>query len=151
MTLLPRYQWMRPVRPRTVWRNRYLRLVSIILIITAVASFYIYQRVWVRNLVAEIDRMRNRNERAMQQVAALKTDWTTATALSNVELTVQTMGLGLRPTRPSQNFIISTIVKEKDVEEGRYAGLVKALGKLKGNFPTVTTNEADAKELFQTR
>ena len=68
-----------------------------------------------------------------------------ASSISNVEILVEELRLELEPTRPSQNF---TLRPDAGQERSRYAGLVKALEKLKGSIPLVSSNEADASVLF---
>ena len=41
-------------------------------VIVAASSFYIYQRVWVRNLITQIEEMEQRNEEARMQMGLLK-------------------------------------------------------------------------------
>jgi hypothetical protein len=120
--------------------------VGIIVILVTVASFYIYQRVWVRNLVAENKMMEARNDRTREHLAALKSEWMKATSISNLEILVAKLDLELEPTSPSQNF---TLRPDGGRERSRYAGLVKALEKLKGSIPIVSPNEADAGVLFK--
>jgi hypothetical protein len=127
------------------WRNRYIRMVWMILVIVTVASFYIYQRVWVRRLVGEIELLQEENGQARQSLADLKSDWMTASSIANVEAMVGTLNLGLEPTKPLQNY---TLRPRPDRWQSRYSGLLKAFEKLKGNIPLVSSNEADARELF---
>ena len=126
--------------------GRYLRIISLILIITAVASFYIYQRVWVRGLVEEIDQLRELNKAAEQKTAMLRVEWMAASSIANVEAAATAMNLGLAPTRPSQNLVIQP---EVEWEKDRYAGMMKAWEKLRGSIPLVKSNEAQAGQLYQ--
>jgi hypothetical protein len=146
MTRYRQYRRRKPKLALRIRQNRYFRIVSIIVIIVAVASFYIYQRVWVRNLVAENKLLEARNGRTLEHLAALKSDWMAASSISNVEILVAELHLQLEPTSPTQNF---TLRPDESCRRSRYAGLVKALEKLKGNIPLVSPNEADAGVLFK--
>lgn len=131
-------------RSARVFQNRHIRIVGIIVMVVAVASFYIYQRVWVRNLVEEIERLQDRNQRAGEDMAAVKSEWMAASSIANIETRIGELRLHLTPTRPSQNFILRPLGGQ---ESNRYSGLMKAFEKLKGSIPLVS-NEADASELF---
>jgi hypothetical protein len=119
--------------------------VSILLVVVAIASFYVYQRVWVRNLVTEIGELELQNERAGERLETIKSDWMAASSISNIEAAVRDYRLGLEPTRPSQNF---TLRPYQNGDQGRYAGLIRAIEKLQKNIPLVSPNEVDAGELF---
>jgi cell division protein FtsL len=124
--------------------NRYIRIVGIIMVVVMVASVYIYQRVWTRNLSEEIDELQKQNDRTREHLVALKSDWIATSSISNVEIRLEELDLKLKPTRPSQNF---TLRPDAGREPSRYAGLVKALESLKGSISLVS-NEADARILF---
>lgn len=132
-------------RKGRLWENRYVRIIGSLVIIVMVASFYIYQRVWVRNLVSEIQELRDQNELAAQRLAELRTEWTEASSIASLETRIEAMGLGLQPTKPSQNLALSPPSRMS----GRYAGLLTALEKLGSNLPLVTSNEAEADQLFE--
>jgi cell division protein FtsL len=142
-----RYKQRRPAMQKSFWRNRYIHIAAVSLIIVGVASFYVYQRVWVRNLVAEIENLEKQNEEAKQHLSTIKSEWVAASSIARIESAVGTLRLGLEPTKPVQNF---TLRPKSDWEQSRYAGLMKALDKLQKNIPLVTSNEADAGELFDT-
>jgi hypothetical protein len=110
------------------------------------ASFYIYQRVWVRNLITEVEALGKKNEIAQKRLAILKSEWMLASSISKIEATVDSLHLGLKPTSPSQNLALRP---QSGWRNSRYAGLIEALKKLKGGIPLVSPNEADAKELFE--
>lgn len=131
--------------PQRVWKNRYLRIVGLIMVITLIASFYIYQRVWVRRLVAEVEDIRDRTEEARLHLTTLKAEWVSASSIAGIEAAVDSLRLGLRPTIPAQNYVIRP---QSDWEKGRYAGLIRALEKLRGNIPLVAPSEAEANQLF---
>jgi cell division protein FtsL len=146
MSLLGRDQALAFWRSGRFPGDRYLQVVTLILIIIAVASFYIYQRVWVRSLVEEIDQLRELNKTTEEKTAILRVEWMAASSIANTESAAEGMNLGLAPTRPSQNFVIQP---EVEWEKDRYAGLAKAWEKLRGSIPLVKTNEAQAGQLFQ--
>lgn len=139
------YRKRRSTGPVQYWGNQYIRIVGIILIIVTVASFYIYQRVWVRGLVDDIEQLEQQNDRAKEFLTDIKSDWMAASTITNIETRMGELRLGLKPTKPSQNY---TLRPRQDQERSRYAGLMKAFEKLKGNIPLVSSNEADAGELF---
>jgi len=126
--------------------NRYLRLVLLMMIIILVASFYVYQRVWVRNLVTEIEELEEQNETAEHHLSNLKVEWAAASSIAGIEESIESMRLGLKPTRPSQNLVVQP---PADMGGGRYAGMLKALEKLKGSIPIVAPSEAEAQRLFR--
>jgi hypothetical protein len=67
-------------------------------------------------------------------------------SISMVESLLAERNLKLEPTSPSRNF---TLRPNSGRERSRYAGLVKALEKLKGSIPLVSPSEADAGVLFK--
>jgi hypothetical protein len=136
----------RPKRSRSLWRNRYLRLVGLLVIIITMSSFYIYQRVWVRNLVAEVDQLKQRNAEARNDLAALKTEWGKASSLGSLEEAIEAFKLDLRPTEPTQNLALR---RPSDLGGGRYSGVLNAVKKLVQNIPLVTSSQADAGQLFE--
>ena len=142
------YKRRRPFRASRFTGGKYVRVVGIILVIVTVASFYIYQRVWVRNLVGEISRLEDHNETAGLYLAAVKSEWMAASSMSNIEIRINDLKLDLIPSIPSQNYTLSP---PNDQGRSRYAGLVKAFESLKGNIPLVSSNEADASELFDAK
>jgi cell division protein FtsL len=146
MTRSRRHHHNRSIRPSRIGENRYLRIVGVIVVIVVVASFYIYQRVWVRNLVDEIGQLQQRNDQARENLAMVRSEWMAASSIANVETLVGEMKLGLKPTRPSQNFTLSP---DREQNLNRYTGLVRAFEKLTNNIPLVSSNEADAGELFE--
>lgn len=127
-------------------RNRYVRLVGLLAIIITLSSFYIYQRVWVRNLVAEVEQLKQRNLEARHSLASLKTEWGKASSLGSLEQAIATFKLDLRPTDPTQNLALRQPFERG---AGRYAGLLNALEKLTRHIPLVTSSEADASQLFE--
>lgn len=143
-----RYPKRRPMMPKSFWRNRYLRITAVSLIIVGAASFYVYQRVWVRNLVAEIENLEKQNETAKENLSTIKSEWVAASSIAQIESEIGDLRLGLEPTKPVQNF---TLRPKSGWEQSRYAGLIRALDKLHKNIPLVTSNEADAGELFDTK
>lgn len=128
------------------WSNRYLRLGAIIMIIIAATSFYIYQRVWVRNLITEVENLQERNEHARQQMAVLRSQWMSATSIASIETAIAERKLALEPTKPAQNMVLRP---PQEWNDGRYAGLMKALDKFIDHMPLIRSSEADAHELFQ--
>ena len=146
MSRLRKYRSGRIGRSVRILQNPYIRIVGAIVVVVAVASFYIYQRVWVRNLVEEIDGLQNRNIRIGENLASIKSEWMAASSIANIEARIGEFRLALEPARPSQNF---TLRPPAGGESDRYAGLIKAFEKLKGSIPLVSSNEADAGELFE--
>lgn len=126
--------------------NRYLRLVLLMMIVILVASFYVYQRVWVRNLITEIEELEEQNETAGRHLNSLKAEWAAASSIAGIEESIESMQLGLKPTKPSQNLMVQP---PADIDGGRYAGMLKALEKLKGSIPIVAPSEAEAQRLFK--
>jgi cell division protein FtsL len=127
-------------------RDPYVRIGGAILIIIVAASFYIYQRVWVRSLIAETEQLQKRNEQIRQQTSLLRSEWMSATSIASLETTIAEKGLALEPTKPTQNMALRP---RPEWEGGRYEGLLKALEKLAGHVPLVRSNEAEASQLFQ--
>jgi hypothetical protein len=146
MTRSRRHHRPHAIRPSRIGENRYVRIVGVIVVIVVVASFYIYQRVWVRNLVDEIGQLQQRNDQARENLALVRTGWMAASSITNVETLVGEMKLDLKPTRPSQNFTLSP---DREQNLNRYTGLVRAFEKLTNNIPLVSSSEADAGELFE--
>jgi hypothetical protein len=129
-------------------------LIGITLLVIVVSSFYIYQRVWVRTLVAYNEKLEKRNEVTRQRLAQLEAAWMTASSLGSMEAAITYDELGLEPTKPSQNFIVqwappSPTVPEKP--DGPYAGLAKAWSKLKQNMPVVEPAQVEAQPLFESK
>ncbi len=145
MTRSRSYRRRQPIKALRFTGNKYVRIVGIILVIVTIASFYIYQRVWVRNLVCEISQVEDKNEKAGMYLAAVKSEWMAASSMANIEVRIDDLKLDLKPTKPSQNY---TLCPKTDRDRSRYAGLVKAFESLKGKIPLVSSNEADARELF---
>lgn len=132
----------------------FLRLIGITLLVIMVSSFYIYQRVWVRTMVAYNEKLEKRNDLTRQRLAQLEAAWMTASSLGSVETAIMDGQLGLEPTKPSQNFTVQAVLPAPPVPEapdGPYAGLAKALGKLKQNMPMVEPAQAEAQPLFETK
>jgi len=146
MTRNRRYKSSRLNRALRIFENRHIRIVGLIVVIATVASFYIYQRVWVRNLVDEVKELQDRNQRTGEYLAGLKSEWVSASSMANIETKIADLRLALVPTRPAQNFSLDPLAGQ---EPDRYAGLIKAFEKLKGSIPLVSSNEADASELFE--
>jgi len=146
---MPARGYLRPRKTRGAswWRNRYVRIVTFILVVTGIASLYIYQRVWVRDLVTGNDLLQERNDRTRFHLARLKSEWTLASSMAGVEAAIVEMNLALEPTRPYQNLVLQPPPRESNPD--RYAGLMKALDKLRGHFPLVKTTEAQAGQLFK--
>jgi hypothetical protein len=141
-----RYKRRRVTASAGFWNNQYARIIGVILVIVAAASFYIYQRVWVRNLIEEVEDIQKRNEEAQLQLAAAKAEWISASSIANIEKAIGKSHLGLEPTLPSQNF---TLLSRPGIGQSRYAGLIKAFENLKSSIPLVSPNEADAGVLFE--
>ena len=148
---MPARGYLRPGKTRGAswWRNRYVRIVTFILVVTGIASLYIYQRVWVRDLVQDIDRLQERNDRTRFHLARLKSEWTLASSISGVEAAIVQMNLALEPTRPYQNLVLTPPPRE--VSPDKYAVLMKALEKFRGHLPIVKTTEAQAGQLFKAK
>lgn len=121
-----------------------------IVVIIFVSSFYIYQRVWVRRLISQNDRIQRQTEQARLNLAGLERQWAQASSLTSVEAALEAQDLPLRPTAPSQNLILQPPTGPDSTapaaDPGKYAGLVKALDKLKSHLPVVTDNEANAED-----
>ncbi len=141
-----KYRRSRSRRSRRFWENRYVMIVAVIVVIVAAASFYIYQRVWVRNMIAEIERMQERNEDARQQMGLLKSKWVAASSIASIETAVAKAKLALEPTKPTQ---IMALRPSHELEPGRYAGVWRAIVKITEHIPFIKTNEAQANELFE--
>jgi len=116
------------------------------MIIIVATSFYIYQRVWVRNLITEVENLQERNEHARQLTAVLRSRWMSATSIASIESAISDRKLALEPTKPTQNM---TLRSPREWDGGRYAGLMRALDKLVDHVPLIHSNKADASELFQ--
>ena len=127
-------------------RNYYLRVVVVITAIILLASFYVYQRVWVRNLVSEIESLEEQNEAGTKELLQLRQQWMAAASIASVEQRIKDLQLGLRPTLPDQNLVLRVL---DDNNSGRYSGIVKALEKIKTHIPVVAPSNADAEELFE--
>ncbi len=141
-----KYRRSRSARARRFWENRYVIIVAVIVVIVAAASFYIYQRVWVRNMIAEIEAMQQRNEDARLQKGLLKSEWVSVSSIASIETAVAERKLALEPTKPSQ---IMALRPPQEWHQGRYVGLWRALEKIATHVPLIKTNEAEAKELFE--
>lgn len=141
----------RPYRRRRkkteLLRNRYLQIAAVFGLVIMISSFYIYQRVWVRNLISEIEDIEKQTETARLASANLKSKWMAASSMTAIEERIEKRKLGLGPTRPTQNL---TLRPGEKADQSRYAGLLKALDKLKTNFPLVSSNDAEAGQLFET-
>lgn len=125
--------------------NALARIIISALILISLASFYIYQRVWVRRLDSEISLLRDRNERVERRLAELKKELAGATSITGLEKNIAEMKLGLCPSTPAQNIAVRMMALDSD----RYTGLFKALDKLKEGIPLITPNEAEANQLFE--
>ncbi len=141
-----KYRRSRSARSRRFWHNRYVGIVAVIAVIVAASSFYIYQRVWVRNMIAEIETMQQRNEDARMQMGVLKGEWVSASSIASIETAVAERKLALEPTKPTQ---IMALRPPQEWQPGRYDGLWRAIVKLAEHMPLITTNEAKADELFE--
>jgi hypothetical protein len=140
----------RSAPPQPLLRNRYLRVVAAIVIIVIASSFYVYQRVLVRRLIAENELIDKQTVQARLSLAGLERAWSHASSLASVETALDSLDINLRPTAPAQNLALPADLQPLDTirleeETGRYAGLVKALDKLKSHVPVVTPAEAEAK------
>lgn len=141
----------RKYRPRRrkktgLLRNRYLQIAALAGLVIMISSFYIYQRVWVRNLIAEIEDIQTKTEIAEIERGKLKSQWMASSSIIAIENRIKDRKLDLMPTRPSQNLVLRPGDR---ADRSRYAGLLKALEKLKTNFPLVSSNEAEAGQLFE--
>lgn len=141
-----KYRRSRSAHRRRFWQNRYVLIVAVIAVIVSAASFYIYQRVWVRNMIAEIEAMQQRNEDARLQLGILKKEWVSASSISSIETAVADRKLALEPTKPTQ---IMALRPPQEWQPGRYEGLWRAIVKLADHMPLIKTNEAQAEELFE--
>lgn len=148
MTRSRRYRSQPGKKSEQKYIFRYLRIIAAILLIVTVASFYIYQRVWVRNLDARIKNLESKNEKIWECRARLEARWMAASSIAGVETAIDKFGLDLRPTKPSQN---RDLPVSPDRTGGRLAGLVNALEKLKENIPILSPNDAEAEQLFETK
>ena len=116
--------------------------------IVLICSFYVYQRVWVRNLVSEIESLQKNNLTAGQHLSRLQSQWAAASSIVEVEARIDNLKLRLRPTRPSQNLVLRPAGTGGD---SRFTGLQNAWNKVKRHLPLVTPSEAGAEELFDTQ
>lgn len=116
--------------------------------VVLVCSFYVYQRVWVRNLVSEIETIQKKNLIAGQQLSRLQSQWAAASSIIEIEARIDNLKLKLRPTRPSQNLVLRP---DGDRSDSRFAGLNNAWNKVKRHLPLVAPSEAGAEELFDTK
>lgn len=123
-----------------------MQIFTVTLILIGVASFYIYQRVWVRNLVMEVERLEEKNQEAREFMALMQSDWQAAISLAELEVKIDRWKLALRPTVPTQNLAMSL---QPGTAGGRFGGLVQAFDKLKSHLPFVSLNETEAEELFE--
>ncbi|MFH1698963.1 MAG: hypothetical protein ABIE07_00110 [Candidatus Zixiibacteriota bacterium] len=126
--------------------NRFVRLIFLTLTIVSLASVYIYQRVWVRELDDEIKELQKKNELAEGFLSELKIDWIEASTLINVEKTIAVHKLGLEPTMPHQNLVVNPALNE---DRGRFAGFFTAFDKLKEGIPFIAPSDAEANQLFE--
>ena len=134
--------------PRLLPEKGYVRIIVISLIVVTLASFYIYQRIWVRQLDATNRQLQERNEVARDHLMSLKDAWVSQSTLAAVEESLSRWQLKLRPTLPPQNL---TLTPGSSMTTGRYAELVRALEKLKENMPLIGTTEAEANQLFESQ
>jgi len=143
------YRFHPRLQPKRLFRDRYVGIIVFILVVVLISSFYIYQRVWVRDLISKISQAETRNDTARQKLSDLKSEWVTASSIVNVEANIQRNQLGLIPTKPMQNLALQLMIEKEN--PGRYAGLMKAMEKLKNNLPMVQTNQAEAQQLFEAK
>jgi cell division protein FtsL len=150
--------YRRRPQPRRLIRERYLRIFGVIILIIAVSSVYIYQRVWVRNLVVDIGKIEKRNEAAQDHLAKLEAEWLTASSIAKVEEFIEVNQLHLGPTKPAQNLALEApplpdtlMVAGRNADQSRFAGLTTAMDKLKSNLPAVEVkpNQLEAGQLFE--
>jgi hypothetical protein len=139
------YKRRNRTRQKNVPANKFARIILFSLIIVIIASFYIYQRVWVRKLDSENKELKKRNLLAEQYLNDLRKEWVEISTMKNVEELVAEFKLDLRPTSPAQNFVI---YPDQIVEDKEYAGLERALKKLKDGLPKIAPSEAEAKQLI---
>lgn len=128
--------------------NRFVRIIIFTLTIVSLASVYIYQRVWVRELDDEIKELQKKNELAEEFLSELKIEWIEASTLVNVENAISEHKLGLQPTMPNQNLVVSPLMNQ---EQGRFAGFFKAVDKLKDGIPFIAPSEAEANQIFEAK
>lgn len=140
-----KYKLRKTSRRRPV-RDIYPKIALVFLGIIVMASFYVYQRVWVRNLILEVEQLEEQNETAAMELHQIRQDWMAASSIANMEARIKDFRLRMRPTLPDQNLALEVL---SDNDLGRYAGLMKALEKIKTHIPVVSPNEAGAKELFE--
>ncbi|MDD4051923.1 MAG: hypothetical protein PHR28_08515, partial [candidate division Zixibacteria bacterium] len=98
--------------------------------------------------------LEKRNDVTRQRLAQLEAAWMTASSLGSVEAAIIYDELGLGPTKPSQNFTVQLAPPAPAVPEkpdGPYAGLAKALGKLRQNMPMVEPAQVEAQPLFESK
>jgi hypothetical protein len=138
---------------KSFWRDRYFRIVATILAVTLISSFYVYQRVWVRRLVNENELILKQTENARLYLARLQEDWARASSLTNIEMSLQSLQLDLKPTLPAQNVSLPLDLTPDSIkvntDPGKYAGIVKALDKVKNHIPLIESNDAEAKGIPQ--
>lgn len=147
------YHPRRSESPLHYLRNRYVRTVMMIMLVILVSSFYVYQRVWVRRLVQENETIQKQTEQARLYLGRMQEDWARASSLACIESALQTLNLDLKPTLPAQNLSLPLEIAPDTskivADPGRYAGLLKAMDKLKSHLPMVTPTEAEAKGISE--
>jgi len=127
-------------------KDRYLSILGVIILVTAISSFYIYQRIWARNLMTEIDTLQSQTDLAREHLSGLESRWMAASSIAGIEERLEDRKLSLRPTQPAQHL---ALYPERLLDHSRYAGLLQALDKLKSNMPLLSPNEAEAQQLFE--
>jgi cell division protein FtsL len=123
-------------------RSRYIRLLALLAVVIVVCSFYIYQRVWVRDLLDEVKTLEDQNEMLLRETADLESSWARASSLRSIENLIADRQLGLTPAEPSQYL---ALVPLQEVP-GRFDGFRAALRKLRDNLPIVSSSRAEAFE-----
>lgn len=152
MRYMSAYMPSRRPKRSGVLRYGFFRLITVTLVVIVISSFYIYERVWVRNLIAENEKIERRNDITRKRLADVEAAWMTASSLASIEVAIQERQLGLEPTKPSQNVTIQEVLAVRPVSPqptGPYTGLGRAWNKLKRNVPVVEPAQVEAQPLFE--
>ncbi len=136
-------------RGRSRPRGRIVPIVVGAAILMGLASFYIYQRVWVRSLISDIDQLRDTNQSARLVASDLRARWMSASSLKTIEEILVASKMDLRPTPPVRNLSLKPDMTV--TSSSRFAGLSRAMEKIRKSVPLISTNDADAGEIFKQR
>lgn len=138
-----------PRRRRRTSGSRVLPIVVGAVILMGLSSFYIYQRVWVRSLITEIDQLKATNQTAHLVSSDLRAKWMSASSLKTIEEILLASKTNMRPTPPARNLSLKPDMTT--TSSGRFAGLSRAMEKIRKSVPLLSTNDAEAGEIFKQR